>query len=698
MDYLKKSADKMMAEELSECSQEKLREWQDLIVYPNDLPQMTARVFPKGEKVSIRFLEILYRAQEMQDSKNGLVEEMASCSQEQLFKWRSAIQYPSDLPPRLSRLFPRGETSGLRFFELLVKAEDLQEERIQKTPLVPKYGQIEMVEPTSALDQQMESVSKEQPPIYSEEILKNTWVSASECGPCEQIENPKDHTHFEEYPSIDKFVSSMNDVEQQWFEKKCTDPGQTGYDSWKKKNFFNLKAMVHYLKWGKFVEYYALSSEPKMISQKMEEYYRQGKLVKANSILTSTLLGHTPDLDYFVPYDFPVFHYRPYMGDSFIEVYPRREEEYYVGVRSFHVSMKWGRVFGRLNTHDSPYSLKATHLMFNQNWRAKNSHLKLKAEDEDVIFYYVSHLTNNPFQKIKESNLRIYNEIKLKKNRVSVRWKWENGFSLAMERRIHIAPDKIVFLTQTVPMITVAMERWLKRSRTTSPSYCLYPKRKKGNLRWDFGDHCKFVCYGESVDIETRKDIKVAVYPRCNCLGNYRGHLHPMLCSRHGGRARIGSAMVSVLCDPILGDDVSLLWNSAIYQMDERVTSYRPVPWSSRVGEDFPMFLWEIQPHFFSWPSIGPIGFPALGYRTEIEGISLKMDIKKNLEVVNGWIGASSYQEWNIPIDVVLLLKEKLEDDHLFVLILFWIVTIENRFPKDQVLGMWGGLAKDEET
>lgn len=124
--------------------------------------------------------------------------------------------------------------------------------------------------------------------IYEGMAIPCSHYSSSTLVSCSQIHKPKDHVHFEEYETIDEYLESMTDVEYHWFARQETDCSKTTYQAWDEHQFFNLKAAVHYKKFGDALLFSLCRVNPIMISGIMEDAYRKGNESLAFNILTSS--------------------------------------------------------------------------------------------------------------------------------------------------------------------------------------------------------------------------------------------------------------------------------------------------------------------------------------------------------------------------------------------------------------------------
>jgi hypothetical protein len=623
-----------------------------------------------------------------------LIAEMAECSKEDLFRWRALSKYPSGLPEYCSLIFPTGQIAELRFFEVISSALDkIFDKEVEEERKPEDYGQLIHLETKEYLDHALDKI--EESPIFFEDTLTSTWVSSSECVVCDQIDHPKDHVHFEEHNDMKEYLDNVTDVEKVWFENKCMDVTQVGEEEWKSKRFFNLKSMVHYMKWGKFVEHYVSRCTPrKKMREVMENYYFQGKVREANFILSSTLLGHDPPFypnAMRVECDSGVQHYRPYGVGTLIEVFSGESP----GVSSFHTKLTWGTVQKSSMKKEFPQSLLAAPTTYKETWRRTNPHVRMKAYDKYVSFPFTVHYDDdNPWkekQKEKDKVRKSVNDLKGLAHLTKV----PDGDILVMGRPLWVTEEKAVFFQQSIPYITVMMERWMKKKRDCYPPYCIYPHRRNRKLVWSMVYPLQLTILRKVVEINSTEEVPIQILRRqCSCQGE-----DPIsFCRIHGAVLDMGGLTVSAFCGPYSGDVIHIPEVTPFLRTEISITSSEQRDWTESVrGEHVIQYL-DTESHFFSWPNVLPIGCPSLGYRCDQKDLLLYCQSPKGSNVVNGYVGASAYQEWNVPIDLFMVILNAIGETGLFHNVLFWILTIENRLSRQDIERMRGegdGLSKN---
>jgi hypothetical protein len=610
-----------------------------------------------------------------------LITEMAECSKEDLFRWRALAKYPSGLPEYCSLIFPTGQIAELRFFEVISSALDrIFDKELEEERKPEDYGQLIHVETKEYLDHALEKI--EESPIFFEDTLTSTWVSSSECVACDQIEHPKDHVHFEEYNDMKEYLDNVTDVEKVWFENKCMDVTQVGEEEWKAKKFFNLKSMVHYTKWGKFVEHYVSRLTPKKkVREVMENYYFLGKVREANFILSSTLLGHDPPFysnAMRVECDIGVQHLRPYGVGTLAGVFPGESP----GVVAFHTTLTGGTVQKSSMKNDFPQSLLAAPTTYKESWRRANPHVRMKAYDKYVSFPFTVHYDDNPWkekQKEKDQVRKIINDLGGLVHLTKV----PDGDILVMGRPLWVTEEKAVFFQQSVPYVTVMMERWMKKKRDRYPPYCIYPRKRNGVLVWSMVYPFQLTILREIVEIHSTEEIPIQVLRReCSCQ---REEDSFSFCRTHGSVLNIGGLTVSAFCGPYLGDVIHIPEVTPFLRTELSITSSECREWTESVKDGHVIQYVDTEAHYFSWPSVLPIGCPSLGYRCDQKDLLLYCQSSKGSDKVNGYLGASAYQEWNVSIDLFMIIPNLIGETCLFQNVLFWILTIENRLSRHEI-------------
>jgi hypothetical protein len=617
---------------------------------------------------------------------NDLIAEMAECSKEDLFRWRALSKYPSDLPEYCSLIFPTGQIAELRFFEVISSALDrIFDEEVEEERKLEDYGQLLHVETREYLDHALDVIEKS--PITFEDTLTSTWVSSSDCVACDQIDHPKDHVHFEEYNDMKEYLNNVTDVEKVWFENKCMDVTQVGEEEWKTKKFFNLKSMVHYVKWGKFVEHYVSRCTPKKkMREVMENYYFQGKVREANFILSSTLLGHDPPFysnAMRVECDSSIQHYRPYGVGTLVEVFSGESP----GVVSFHTRLIGGTVQRGSLKNDFPQSLLATPTLYKDTWKRANPHVRMKAYDKHVSFPFTAHYEdNNPWKEKQEEKDQVRKVVNDLMGLVHLT-KVPDGDILVMGRPLWVTEEKAVFFQQSVPYITVMMERWMKKKRDRYPPYCIYPRKRNGMVVWSMVHPLQLIIFREIVEITSTEEIPIQILRRlCSC----QQESSLSFCRTHGAVLDMGGLTVSAFCGPFLGDVIHIPEVTPFLRTEISITSSERKEWTESVGGEHVIQYLDTEAHFFSWPNVLPIGCPSIGYRCDQVDLLLYCQSSKGSNVVNGYIGTSAYQEWNLPIDLFMVIPNVIGEMCLFHNVLFWILTIENRLSRREIERMRG--------
>jgi hypothetical protein len=239
--------------------------------------------------------------------------------------------------------------------------------------------------------------------------------------------------------------------------------------------------------------------------------------------------------------------------------------------------------------------------------------------------------------------------------------------------------EKAVLFQQSMPYVTVMMERWIKkkRRRRYSPC-CVYPRKQNGKLVWSVEYPFQLKILREIVEINSTEEIPIQILKReCSCQREDSFSF----CRLHGAVLNMGGTIVSFFCGPYVKDEIHI-----------------PEATPILCTEPSHVFQYiDTRAHFFSWPNILPVDCSSLGYRCDQNDILLCCQSPKGSNVVNGYLGTSAFQEWNLPIDLFMVIPNVIREISLFQNVLFWILTIENRLSRQEIERMregWGESAK----
>jgi hypothetical protein len=159
-----------------------------------------------------------------------------------------------------------------------------------------------------------------------------THFSSSQMSCCTQIDRPVDHVHFEDCHTLDRYLNLITDIEVEWFVKCCEKVTHISWEHWHAKNFFNVRAYVHWMKWGAFLKEMVYYVEPKRMKQTMHEMFASRRDMEAMLLLTHGQLTCYRDKRNTIEFSSPVKLYCPCLDNgTLINVQPWGASDFHEG-------------------------------------------------------------------------------------------------------------------------------------------------------------------------------------------------------------------------------------------------------------------------------------------------------------------------------------------------------------------------------
>lgn len=162
--------------------------------------------------------------------------------------------------------------------------------------------------------------------------VSRTHFSSSQMAICNQLESPKDHVHFEDCHTLSRYLNLITDIEVEWFDKCCEDVTRIGWLDWRSREFFNVRAYVHWMKWGSFLKELVYYVEPKRMRQTMQEMFASHRDMEAMLLLTHGQLTCHVEKKNTLEFSTPVKLYCPCLENgTLINVQPWGPSDYHEG-------------------------------------------------------------------------------------------------------------------------------------------------------------------------------------------------------------------------------------------------------------------------------------------------------------------------------------------------------------------------------